>query len=112
MTAEPHIVHPVPEPTGEVRFCPVCDSDLQDREIPMEQREAYGGKTHFSRLIGVEVQGHYDGVAEWLCSDCGANWPRAGIGLTPRMREAVDLDLARANARPPDRLTGLAEDRQ
>ena len=109
--AEPLIVHPVPAATGEdVRFCPVCSSDLQGAEIPEAQRESYGGKTHFSRLIGLEVLGHYDGVAQWVCPDCRATWPRLGIDPPPFLREALDLDQARANARPPDRLTALAEE--
>lgn len=27
--------------------------------------------THYSRVIGVEYQGGYDGVSEWRCPDCG-----------------------------------------
>lgn len=27
--------------------------------------------THFSRVIGVEYQGGFDGVSEWRCPDCG-----------------------------------------
>lgn len=27
--------------------------------------------THYQRVIGVEYQGEYDGVAEWVCPDCG-----------------------------------------
>jgi hypothetical protein len=27
--------------------------------------------THYSRVIGVEYQGGYDGVSEWACPDCG-----------------------------------------
>lgn len=30
----------------------------------------------YSRLIGVEIPGKYDGVSEWLCPDCGVRWDR------------------------------------
>lgn len=56
--------------------CRDCGSDLRGAPIPEEHQELYGGKTHFSRLIGVEYPyGHaqrYDGVSEWMCPDCGA----------------------------------------
>jgi hypothetical protein len=35
-----------------------------------EKLLTYEGQT-FSRVIGVEYQGGYDGVSEWLCPDCG-----------------------------------------
>jgi hypothetical protein len=110
MDVTPFIPRPVPAASdGEERYCPHCQADLQGSEIPSEHREAYGNKTYFKRLIGMEVQGHYDGVAEWICPDCGARWPRLGIRLTPEMQAAIDGDLARANAVPPDRLSPLAD---
>lgn len=36
----------------------------------------YGKVTHFSRKIGVEVPGVYDGVLYWQCPDCGWRWHR------------------------------------
>jgi hypothetical protein len=102
------IVHPVPEPSdGEEPFCPVCGADVRGPEISPQRH--YGGKTHISRLLGLELQGHYDGTAQWVCPDCYATWPRVGIPLTPDMQEAIALDLAQLNTRPPDRLTALAE---
>jgi hypothetical protein len=59
------------------RYCPLCKSDWQGVEIPIEHRENYAeGTTHFSRLIGIEIQGGYDGVSYWKCPDCGATWNR------------------------------------
>ncbi len=59
-------------------FCGFCGADLRAGQIPVEHIGAgfYGdldpGKAHFySRLIGVEYLGGYDGVSEWLCPDCG-----------------------------------------
>lgn len=46
--------------------CPKCNADFS-YEVD--------GKT-YSRRIGVEVQGLYDGVAYWKCPDCGHNWQR------------------------------------
>lgn len=51
--------------------CPACEADLQGKPIPEDQREAFGGETHFSRVIGVEIAGGYDGVSIWRCPDCG-----------------------------------------
>jgi uncharacterized C2H2 Zn-finger protein len=30
----------------------------------------------YTRCIGVEVLGGYDGVSYWRCPDCGAEWDR------------------------------------
>lgn len=30
----------------------------------------------YSRLIGVEIQGEYDGVSIWKCPDCRSQWDR------------------------------------
>lgn len=30
----------------------------------------------FSRLVGVEIRGYYDGVAYWECPDCKHRWHR------------------------------------
>lgn len=46
--------------------CPACD--------------AKWGYTHdgerYSRVIGVEIVGQYDGVSRWQCPDCEAEWDR------------------------------------
>ena len=45
----------------------------------------YGeGKTHFSRIIGVEIRGVYDGVLFWACPECGGTWHRWDL---PDMRQ-------------------------
>lgn len=58
--------------------------NLQGVEIPREYLEKgyYGswepedGPRHYSRMIGVEIPGVYDGVLYWACPDCGARWHR------------------------------------
>ena len=62
--------------------CPSCGSSLQGPPIPVEYRSAgwYGTQTHFSRAIGIEYPGVYDGVLVWLCPDCEHRWPRFAEG--------------------------------
>lgn len=60
----------------DTRFCPNCGSDWRGEEIPEKDRHYFGGKTHFSRLIGVEIENGYDGVSFWRCPDCEHEWDR------------------------------------
>lgn len=62
--------------------CPNCGSKMQGEPIPQEylDRGGYGTKTHYSRCMGYEVRGVYDGVLIWSCPDCGHLWPRFGEG--------------------------------
>lgn len=72
--------------------CP-AGCDLRGAEIPAQSRSLYReGATHYSRVIGVEFRGVYDGVAAWLCPDCGARWHRfpAGDPYHDRIRAAVE----------------------
>lgn len=98
--------------------CPHCKASMQGEPIPSEYLEhkpdcetrkalsilgrcyclPYGeGTTHFSRVIGHEVRGVYDGVLFWSCPDCGKAWPRFTDGrgrLTAISAEyAVDHNL-------------------
>lgn len=59
--------------------CPLCAADLRGAPIPQEylDRGLYSsGSTHYSRIIGHEVSGVYDGVLFWSCPDCGGAWHR------------------------------------
>jgi hypothetical protein len=59
------------------RYCGKCHADWQGPEIPIEHRKHYAlGTIHYSRLVGIEVRGGYDGVSYWQCPDCGATWNR------------------------------------
>ena len=50
---------------------------MSDEQLRQYVSEHYGDENaRFSRLIGVEVQGLYDGVIKWRCPDCSAEWPR------------------------------------
>lgn len=76
--------------------CPINGCDLTGAEIPREYLEKgyYGpwssedGPRYYSRLIGHEVPGVYDGVLYWRCPDCGAAWPRFGETV-PDLRDAA-----------------------
>ncbi len=59
--------------------CPGCEADLRGEPIPQEylDRGFYPeGMTHYSRMIGVEVRGVYDGQLFCQCPDCGHRWHR------------------------------------
>jgi predicted RNA-binding Zn-ribbon protein involved in translation (DUF1610 family) len=42
----------------------------------VEVQGSYSPPYRFSRVIGVEIQGMYDGVSYWKCPDCGKTWNR------------------------------------
>lgn len=81
-------------------ICPHCKSDLTGTEIPREslERGYYGqwvpedGPQFFSRQIGVEVRGAYDGSLFYQCPDCGGRWHRwpEGTYQHERAKEYVD----------------------
>jgi hypothetical protein len=61
---------------------------MRDKEIPREYLEKgyYGdwkpedGPRYYSRMIGVEISGVYDGMLFWECPDCGGRWHRWAEG--------------------------------
>lgn len=57
---------------------PSCECSLQGSPIPEDFRLKgyHGDATHYSRVIGVNIRGEYDGVLYWTCPDCGFAWPR------------------------------------
>jgi hypothetical protein len=65
--------------------------DLTGVPIPQEYIDAGlypSGRTHYSRMIGVEVRDVYDGVLFWRCPDCKIAWPRFAAP-DPRHKAAV-----------------------
>lgn len=57
--------------------CPKCHASWVGAEIQSQYRHFYGANTtHYSRLIGVEISGYYDGIAYWRCPDCGTTFRR------------------------------------
>ena len=72
------------------KFCPGCGVSWQGNPIPEASQEAFGGHTHFSRLIGIEVQGSYDGVSYWKCPDCATVFDRwTGMENFPSLSEEI-----------------------
>ncbi len=68
----PHLVD-----VDRAESCPKCQCSWLGSEIPTHNRHYYGpNTTHYSRLIGVEIPGYYDGVSFWKCPDCGATFSR------------------------------------
>lgn len=61
-------------------LCPLCGNDMAGDPIPQEyiDKGYYApGVTHYSRRMGHEIQGFYDGTAYWVdASGCGKAWPR------------------------------------
>lgn len=50
---------------------------MSDDELRAHIAQFYDSDTkHFSRLIGIELQGLYDGVIMWQCPDCKSRWDR------------------------------------
>ncbi len=64
------------EVNENTELCPLCGASFLGASIPEEHRHYYGGKTHFSKLIGVEIRSIYDGVIIWCCPSCRAEFPR------------------------------------
>lgn len=56
--------------------CPHCSADLTGAPIPPESLKYYASHTHFSRKIGIQIQGVYDGSLFWMCPDCEGTWHR------------------------------------
>lgn len=69
--------------------CPHCTVSLQGKPIPESQREFYGDATHYSRTVGVEIRGVYDGILLWQCPDCHGRWPRWTKADSPRLFSAA-----------------------
>jgi hypothetical protein len=78
----------------ELTNCPECNSswdggdifetlrpqkwceNMSDDELREDVHKHYAPPHRFSRLVGVEVRGGYDGVSFWECPDCKARWDR------------------------------------
>ncbi|MEK6832530.1 MAG: hypothetical protein AABY32_00655 [Nanoarchaeota archaeon] len=56
--------------------CPECKCSWDDGPIPEKDRDNYSYPYRFSRLIGIEYQGEYDGISAWQCPDCKTIWNR------------------------------------
>ena len=60
----------------DAKVCPVCGQSFVGKEIPEEHRHYYGNKTHYSKIIGIEIPHLYDGCIMWKCGDCKSYFRR------------------------------------
>jgi len=70
--------------------CLACGSNMQGDPIPQEYIDAgyYApGATHYSRKMGYDFPGVYDGVLIWGCPDCGHCWPRFSQDTNVRLHD-------------------------
>lgn len=51
-------------------------ANMADDELKTHISVYYSPPYRFSRLIGIEYPGKYDGVWEYACPDCDARFPR------------------------------------
>jgi len=49
---------------------------MTDEQLEEKMKEYYSEPYRWSKLIGVEIQGGYDGVSQWMCPECKARWNR------------------------------------
>lgn len=47
-----------------------------DEEIEKYVHERYSPPYCFSKIMGIEIQGKYDGVSYWQCTNCNTYWDR------------------------------------
>ncbi len=52
------------------KSCPICGESFVGKEIPKEYLHYYGNKTHYSKIIGIEIPHLYDCCIMWKCGDC------------------------------------------
>jgi hypothetical protein len=57
------------------KSCPKCKVDFTGGPIEKKNLCLYGGKTHYSCVIGLSVLGK-DCVTDWKCPVCGYSWPK------------------------------------
>lgn len=60
-------------PASDPAYCPHCGVSFEGEPIPEQDRESFGGQTHFSRVIGLYDVG-VDRTVAWKCPDCGHTW--------------------------------------
>ena len=56
--------------------CPKCKASWDGGDIPENIRQHYSPPYKWSKLVGIEIQGKYDGVSYWQCPICKTTWDR------------------------------------
>lgn len=63
--------------------CPINGCDTKGEPIPNTDPQRW-----YSKVIGNEIPGLYDGVAFWTCPVCGASWHRFATDSSLQRRVA------------------------
>ncbi len=53
-----------------------CCKGMTDEELLEDIKRCYNEPYRFSKLVGIEVRGKYDGISYWQCPFCNATWDR------------------------------------
>jgi predicted RNA-binding Zn-ribbon protein involved in translation (DUF1610 family) len=61
-------------------YCPSCNVSLKGAALKMGESAAFGGITHFSRVLNAEILRNNEHLLMWQCPDCGFEWVRASEG--------------------------------
>lgn len=62
--------------TNSTLRCPRCLTSWDGGPIPEAVRQHYSPPYRWSKLVGVEIPGVYDGVHHWKCFSCQTTFPR------------------------------------
>lgn len=49
---------------------------MTDKELEDRMKEWYAPPYRYSNLLGIEIQGGYDGISYWQCPYCKTMWDR------------------------------------
>lgn len=61
-------------PADHYGKCPECGNSWDGGDIPERIRDYYSPPYKWSRIIGIEIPGGYDGISYYRCPDCPAIW--------------------------------------
>ena len=67
--------------------CPECNESWDAGDIPEKSRQHYSPPYKWSKLMGIEIEGGYDGISIWECPFCKTQWDR----FTDKKIEKVSL---------------------
>ena len=81
----------------DLSHCPHCASSQQGEKIAEKHLHYYNGLTHYSRTIGVNILGAYDGVLFWKCPDCNFAWQRWSEGTFQHARAIPHIESNNAH---------------
>lgn len=63
---------------------------LSDKELEKRVKENYGPPYRYSKLMGIEIMGEYDGVLYWRCPECLTAWHRFTGEKTDRFKNGMN----------------------